>query len=418
MNKYALAALAITAAGTPAAAGTDPWSSTLDRDFAALASKVAPASSSGITVKGFLRSSFVTSDDTLKFNDADSDDFVDGGELQSNDLGGLSINDARLTFVGTLGNFGLTVAIDGTRGTREVTTDEDGAGATAPVTNTLYSDHSAYGQNTSLGTVEMLDAFATYKFNDQLRLQVGRFRTPFLASALRDEDEMLFIDRSLLGTAWAQRDEGIQLSGTFPLGNDASWGYALSAQDGNDSDADKASYAARIHLTPIGSPSRTEGAVGAPNEPALSLGVSYFDDENSALARNGTLSTRDAIAMGIDATFTYGQFCIGGEAVEYNDAFGIEVPGSAGTLTEILVGNRPFSVMASYLIVDGKTPIVELGIRFEDLDDDDKSTIQTIGANWYISGHDAKVQLNFSSADSDEIARQMDVVQIGLSISL
>lgn len=404
MNKYALAALALVASGTSAAAGTDPWSSKLDRDFATLAARVAPESS-GVTVSGFLRSSYTYSKDTLAWDDANNNGTVEAGELDSSDIGGVSIDDARLKFVGTIGNFGLTVAIDGTRQTHD---DVNSTGST------IYDDHGAYGQTGSLtGGVQMLDAFASWKFNDQLRVQAGRFRTPFLASALRDEDEMLFINRSLLGTHWAQRDEGIQLSGEMPLGNNASWGYALAVQNGQDDAGNEQAYSARLHFTPIGSPSRTEGAVGAPNSPSFTVGVAFFDDDND----NGT-DTGDLIAAAVDATFTLGQFAVAAEAVDYNGQFGLEVPNGVGTFTEVVSDSQPFSATFSYRFDDAARPVAEIAVRFEDLDDDEKSTIQTWGLNWFVKEHTAKVQLNYSVADSDDEARNMDVAAIGLTISL
>jgi hypothetical protein len=111
--------------------------------------------------------------------------------------------------------------------------------------------------------------------------------------------------------------------------------------------------------------------------------------------------------------------------VAYNDGIGVTVPdeqepvtGNTGSL--LLAGESPYAGTVSFRIDNPQTnkPMAELALRYEDLDDADTSTVITYGANWYFDGHASKVQINYSKAESDDEARDMDILQVGLTVSI
>lgn len=357
MNKFVLGALALTASSTPCLAGTD-WSE-LDRDLDLLASSLTQAPA-GPTVSGFLRSSY-----------ANSGDFAFGG----NDLGGFSLDDARLMFTGGIANVSVLIEVDGS-------SDGD-------------FGQGVFGQVSGPGVLFVLDAYAAWNITEELRLQMGNFRVPFLASSLRNANNLLFIDRSLLGNDWAGRDLGIEIGGSWDM-----WSFMAAIQNGIDGAGDDLSIAGRIQVTPMGTPAVHEGGLGATGDPTLTVGLGYYNDD-------GTVD--DRVAIGVDASFAVGIFSVSAEFVDYDQGIGLAVP------ADIIADATPWNIVFGVVAIPDQ---LEFGVRYEDLDDDEDTTVVTVGANWYMQGHAAKWQANYSTADSDDAARDGNVIQVGLCVSI
>jgi hypothetical protein len=357
MNKFVLGALALTASSTPCLAGTD-WSD-LDRDLDLLASSLTPAQN-GPTISGWIMSSYMSSSDVM---------------FGGNDLGGFNLDDARLMLNGGIANVSVLLEVDGS-------TDLD-------------FSQGVFGSTSGAGALAVLDAWAAWNITEELRLQMGNFRVPFLASSLRNANMLLFMDRSLLGNAWAGRDLGLQIGGDWGM-----WGFAAAVQNGADAQGDDISLAGRIHVTPMGTPAMHEGGLGATGDPTLTIGAGYYNDD-------GTID--DRVAFAVDAAFSVGIFSVMAEFVDYDQGIGLVVP--ADVITDASPWNIAFGVVA---IPDQ----LEIGVRYEDLDDDEDTTVITLGANWYLQGHAAKWQLNYSTAESDDAAREVDVIQGGLLVSI
>jgi hypothetical protein len=361
MNKFVLGALALTAASTPAMAGDD-WSDT-DHDLAALANSMAPAQS-GATVTGFLRSSY-----------ANSGDFT---TVSGNDLGGFSIDDARLIVTGSIANFSVLIETEGST---------DG-------------DQGVFGQVGGTAALAILDAYAAWNMTEELKLQMGQFRPPFLHSSMVGENNLLFMDRTLLGNQGAFRDQGVGIGGNWGI-----WGFMASLQNGADSAGDDLAIAGRLQVTPMGQMAAHEGALGATGDPSLMVGVGYYQDD-------GTID--DRVAFGVDVYFTTGIFSASAEMVDFDQGIGLVVPDQGGG-TETIADASPWNVSVGIVAMPDQ---LEFGVRYEDLDDDEDTTVVTVGANWYMQGHAAKWQADFSTADSDDTARDGDVIQVGLTVSI
>jgi hypothetical protein len=361
MNKFVLGALALSAASTPclAGTGTDDTSWTgLDRDISTLSSSLAPAGS-GAMVSGFIKTSY-----------ANSGDVTVGG----NDLGGFSIDNARLNISGTVGDYSLFISLEGST--------DPGFGQT-------------FGTTGVGGGVGVLDAIASWNLSDEIKISMGQFRPAFLASSLRSDDSLLFIDRTTQGDVWAFRDQGAMASGNFDQ-----LGWAVSLQNGADGAGNDLVINARVTFTAMGTaPSATEGAYGSSGSQNLTIGVGYYDDDN----------VTDGSAISGDVYFTAGALSASAEVVAYDDGLGFGLP--AGGVT----GQTPWDVVVGYMVVPDQW---EVAVRYEDFDDTDNSNAITAGINYYRSGHAAKWQFNWSTVSSDNTVNEIDMLQLALVASI
>lgn len=359
MNKFVLGALALTAASTPSLAGEADWL-THDRDIESLASSLTQNSGgSTVAVTGFLRSSYAFSSDVTV-------------APTGNDLGGFSIDDARLIVTGSIGKYGVVLEMDGSNDPDFVTTPAGFGTFTG-----------AYGATGSVGAVGVLDAYATFAITDQIKGQIGNFRPAFLASSLRNEDGLLFQDRSFLGQLFAFRDQGVQFSGSFEMLN-----FALAVQNGTDGAGDELAISGRASFTVMGAaPGKTEGALGQGDDTSFTVGVGYYND--------GQLD--DGTAIAVDGQFGMGQLSAGFEFVDLDVDLG---------------DATPFNAQVGFMVVPDEW---EVAARYEDFDSATDTTAITVGVNWYHNGHAAKWHLNYITVTDDVSANELDVVQVGVT---
>jgi hypothetical protein len=356
MNKFVLGSLALAASSTPCLAGSNADYAKLDRDIENLMSSLRPAAT-GASISGFLRSSYKSSGDV---------------SFGGNDLGGFSIDNVRINVDGTVGNYAVHVAAEGAGNFQGI-----------------------FGDVGSTGHLDTIDAFASFPITPEIRGQMGEFRAPFLASALRNEDGFLFIDNTVLGSTWSGRDQGVMVSGTFEM---VSW--AVAAMNGDDSAGDELAFAGRLSFCAMGTTCTQEGSYGANDQTCLTIGAGYYDD--------GNLS--DGTAMCVDGNLTMGALSASFEFVDNGDDFGIGLPASGTTF-----GNTPWDASFGYMFVPDQW---EGAVRYQDFDDDDDSTAITAGVNFYQAGHAAKWQFNYSTISSDNSGNEIDVIQAGLTTSI
>ncbi len=418
MLKIVLGALALTAATTPTLANS--WSTT-DRDLANLSSSLTQ-NASGVSVSGFLRSSYVSWTDVDPDNNATT--------ANSGDIGAFSIDDAQIWVTGSVGDFSVTIQADAASTSEGLFMDRtkltgvgafttDGAKDVTAGTNELI----AYGGNNtpfsvgSLGSLGLLDAYVAWNATEMIKVQMGQFRPAFLASSALNENNMLFINRSRLGAAGAYRSQGLQASASFGMFN-----IAVFAQNGEEvavgSPAvtgvaeNDLSYGARASAQIMGTSSSTEGALGASNDPSLVVGIGFIDDaaQISWLGRTvggtNTYSNNVGECLAFDTTFTMGALSLSAELVD--------ITGSGDAATDS-PDATPFSAAGSFMVIPDQ---LELAIRYEDFDDRDETSWMTYGVNWYLQGHAAKWQINYIDGASDEKFLDSDMVQLGLTVSM
>lgn len=355
MNKFVLSALALTTTGSLAAAGTgsEEWL-TLDRELESLASTLAPQSAPGVTVHGFIKTSY-----------ANSGDVIVGG----NDLGGFNLDNVRLSVEGTVGDFSVFVSTDG-------------SSSLVPGTGTTLLPFVTG----SGGTFGVLDAYASWNINEMLRLTMGQFLVPVLANGLINENHLLFLNHSVQGTVWNSRDTGVMLAGQYDM-----FGFWVSIINGTDGAGDELAYALRAEFYAMGGGvgSTVEGAYGSAQGNRLTIGAGYYNDDGNI---------PDGIAFAVDANFVSGPLSAAAEVVDYDTGFG---------------NNTPFSAQVGFMLVPDQW---EAALRYEDLDTTTDTTVITAGINYYMSGHDAKWQLNYSTTDDDVV--DLDWFALGLTASV
>jgi hypothetical protein len=322
MNKFIFSAIAIAAASSTGFAAGSDWLQ-LDQDIASLNTTM--TSAEGVNVGGLLRNSY-----------------RDGGPI-----GGWAFEDADLFFGGALEEFSWRVSFD------------------------LAS-----------GSLALEDAYVTWGCTDDLSVMWGRFKAPALRSATVDPENMLFIDRSMLGATYDVRDNGVGI-----MGNYSGFGYTFAVQNGGDGTGDDNLLFAHVDYNIGNGVSAIEGAMKAGDEMDGTIGVTYMDMENDGV---------DAV-LAADFAMTMGQLS---GSIEYADGSDDDI--AAG------MGQSPWSLALGYLFADN----MEVAWRYEDMDNTADDTTNTIGLNWYLHGHNAKWQFNYIDAD----AASDQIIAVGLTL--
>jgi hypothetical protein len=261
----------------------------------------------------------------------------------------------------------------------------------------------------SSGTAGLTDAFVKFGLGDSIGVKVGVFNRQFLNSSHIQRNRTVFVDRSYLGRMYSARDAGFALDGAFDR-----IGWEVAFMNGHDGNEDSFQYSAHIDVDILGTSSSSEGGHGAAEGTNLNIGFSYMSDGSDTtahdVANKGATAVGDTLEddqMAIDATFTAGSFGLWMEMVD-QDTDSVSYQGPAGE------GSTPYSVGLSYCFGAD----YELAFRWDDYDNVDNVTRQTVGFNKYISGHDLKWQLNISTGDSDAVspgADEADVITLGIA---
>jgi hypothetical protein len=379
MNKFVIGALAITSAGSLAYAGgaeTKEWSK-LDRDILSLNSASVPGAE--VQFSGFVRVRGAHS------NDVDVDNDPLNGEQE---LRGFGMDNVRVMVDLSQGDFGAHIALDAVQFNE----------------STLVND---------LGNVFVLDAFATAKIAEGWMGQIGRFRAPFLGSALIEENNMLLLDRTFNGQVWDFREEGVQVGAVYDR-----VGFALAVQNGSDGLVNGYRWTGRVTFTPMGAIGNQEGAFGAPSETSFRLAAAYSDDTDDSTGHE-----QDGEAWAVEGNLTQGPFSLHIEMVDYEDDV---TPHSDPNLSTGVINavthvpavgtfhgsETPWSATLGFLV----QPNVELVGRYEDLDDSDDTTATTLGVNVYGAGHNAKFTVQASRLESDDTDKEIDTLAIGVTV--
>jgi hypothetical protein len=367
MNKIVLSALALTTAGSLAAAGTgsEEWL-TLDKEIESLSTTLAPQGT-GLTVNGFIASSWVSSGDI---------------QVGTNDLGGFNMDNIRLSVTGSVGDFTVYVSADG-------------SSSLVPGTGTTYLP-VAFGSGGAFG---VLDAYAAWNINEMLRLTMGQFYVPFVGNGNINENNMLFMNHTTNGVIGSTRDTGLMLNGQYDM-----FGFWVALMNGGDLTGNEYAYNLRGEFYAMGggAGSTVEGAYGSAQGHHMTIGAGYYNDDGAI---------PDDIAFSLDATFTSGPISAYAEIVDFdNGAYATNVVGAT------LGGNRTaWSLQGGFMFVPEKW---EAALRYEDLDTTTSTAVITVGVNYYMGAADTKWQLNYSSTTDDVSANEFDWFGIGLVASV
>jgi len=240
----------------------------------------------------------------------------------------------------------------------------------------------------------LLDAYVDFPLGGQVNGRFGQFKAGLSRSGLMSSGDIFFTTRNLAGTSWSGRAEGFMLSGEFDQ-----LGWSLTIQDGADAGGDDYLMAGKVDFDLMGDgASSNEGAYGGTDAPSATAGIGFWDDGGGAADLDGTLLEFH-----------------GGTNVY---SFGIDMMsvGDGGAPTtngnDILVGadSSPMSVMGTYML---QPDTWELGVRFEDYDDDASERLSVAAVN-YLDGHDLKWTIEYSSTSVGDVDTDILTIQLNL----
>ncbi|QDV09683.1 Phosphate-selective porin O and P [Planctomycetes bacterium Poly30] len=369
MKKLVFGAAALSLTGLAFANDSD-WQA-LDQDIQALSASVQGLEGTGMNIGGRIRTFYNNSGDVTGGTNAQG---------QANDLGGFTVNNARLYAYGT--------------------TAQD-------IGYRLEIDFAGQG---------LLDAYLDIPVGGEITARVGQFRAHVLRESLIDSGNLFFADRSAHASLFAGRSQGLAVMGNFDA-----FDWAVTIQNGGDSVGDELFFAVRAGLDILGEGTDLiEGAYGASEEMEASAGIAYFSDE----------ATDDADGIAVEASLATSQFSAQavilnlGEGVSTSNADGNESYAAGGPFAGGLAAltgfadNTPFAIGGTFMLTEASSDYGawEIGARFQDLDDDNSTRIIDIGANYYADGHNLKYIINWTSFDSDAGASlDGDLIRVGVN---
>lgn len=234
------------------------------------------------------------------------------------------------------------------------------------------------------GELEVYDAYADLELGRHLALRAGRFRAPVSQSALLDENELLFLDRTGIGQLWFERDDGVAL-----LARADRFSAWLAVQNGSDGAGSDPAFTARavLRLFGEGEAPRREGAFDADLGETVYLGLAW--NEDTAQPDSGVLVA--------EASYTFESFSLAGEFLSPQDGF-----------TD---GHDFWNVTASAMLVPERW---EVAARYEDFRDRAEARIWRAGVVRYLRGADTKLQLGLSRLEHPD--SHLDVTALDLTL--
>lgn len=368
MNRFVKTALAIAVAGSAANAGTgdNDWA-TLDSEISGLASSLQP-SQDGMGWAAMIRGVY----------DYSTSDIATGG---GRDVSGVNFKDVDLAFWGNSGAFMYRVSAD-------IDNNEAGLGG---------------GQ----ANFVLEDAFVAWNCGEYFKAMMGQFKPRLLQSGSVDPENLLFINRTVLGSAADFWDMGIQASGNY---DQFSW--YLSVMNGVDGHEKDAAYALRVEWMMNEGAGEIEGATGSSDTLNGTVGLTWVHDDSFSTGTAGQADDTEAFLLDLNGSVS--NFGLGFEVAKTGDTFGAFTDEDYSNLVVPLiidVDSQPWSLTGSYLI----NPEWEVGARYEDLDNatnGDDNTVLSLGANWRRDG--GKWQVQWSDFDGDTL--DGSVFELGYAI--
>jgi hypothetical protein len=357
MKSFALSALALVALSSASAAGEseEDWY-TLDKELELLSANVAAQERPGPTVSAWLKTQYQNSSDIAV-------------PPSGGDLSGFGFQVIRVLVDGSVGDSAeYRISIDG-----------------------------------ATGTMEVLDAYAHLNLATGLGLRVGQMKAEIMFTSIADRDKQILYERSYLGTIFNRRDLGAQLYGHWKA-----FDVYAGVFNGDDEQADELVFNVKGVVTFGGEIVRGQsGGYGVDALPRFSFGAAYVEDT----------TVDDANAVTLEFVGVSGPFWIGLEAAEFGNAFALGQPdqgilGVAGTTVPTVGDTTPWGATVGLGINDSN----ELAFRWDDTDNSSDDKIMTGGYTYYVEGHAAKVQVNFTRIDSS--GPDTDLFTVGLTGSI
>jgi hypothetical protein len=245
------------------------------------------------------------------------------------------------------------------------------------------------------GTPELEDAFARWQHWEGLALTVGQFKPRVLRSASIPPEALLFRERTFLGAALDDWDDGFELGGHYDQ-----WDYWLTLADGANGSGSDHFTSARVEWALYDAAFEDrEGARGAPNHLRALLGVAWFVD--------AALSNSEGGGWGADLALTFGPYSFHGEWAGLDAEFARTIDVFNGYLITLGDGD-PVSATLSRCL----GPEAEVALRFQRADDADDTRSLGFGMDWNPSGGPARFVADLELVEGD--TRDFSLFSLGV----
>lgn len=261
----------------------------------------------------------------------------------------------------------------------------------------------------------VFDAFVDYKYHRDVSVKVGQFFVPFDRLRTVREFALQLADRPRpVAEMTLDRDVGVTVYSDSFLGDASPFAYRLSAFGGGGTNLTSAKkpgglFVARLELRPLGKiDDDSEGDLERRPKPAVAFGIGVATNRNTNRLRSTTGSTftggtTDYVHLAADAVFKWRGFAL---QLEYLKKTSSEESFPSAADPDVLEYTRAGSglvVQASYVF----DPPVEIVGRFSRLwapGGTDPRWIREVrnlgheyaaGVNYYVSGHQLKLQADW-----------------------
>lgn len=294
--------------------------------------------------------------------------------------------------------------------------------------------------STSRSTTQLYDAYITLKQLPWANLRIGQYRTHFGRQEFYSSALLQFVDRGFVAEAFVpnvidRRDQGVTIFSDqekYPVS------YAFGVFNGVGIDmtrlglntpgnANELMYVGRVTADLMGKPGYPEGDLKYSLTPQLAIGASYGYNgglqtnttgpgSNPQVSQaivslgNGRLLNQGIVDIGTagtDFVFKYRGFSLQGEGFFRN----VDTHDHSKR-----IGNATgYYIQGGYFIVPGTIEVVG---RYSYMDPDTRLSQDLItsgvgGLNWYLNGHEHKVQLDYGV-----ITTRLSVADVGRAVSL
>ena len=287
---------------------------------------------------------------------------------------------------------------------------------------------------------QLYDSYLTFRQIPWANLRIGQYRTHFGRQEFFSSALLQFVDRGFVAEAFVpnvidRRDQGVTIFSDqekYPVN------YAFGVFNGvginlnklglsTPGNANELMYVGRITADILGKPGYPEGDLANSQAPQLAVGASYgynggLQTNTTGVGSNNQVSTAmaslgngrllnqgvvDIGTAGVDFVFKYKGFSLQGEGFVRN--VDTHDPSTR-------IGNATgYYVQGGYFVLPEKLEVVG---RWSAMDPDTRTTQDIMtsglgGLNWYLNGHEHKVQLDYGV-----IATRLGAADVGGAVSL
>ncbi|HEY3198251.1 MAG TPA: porin [Nitrospirales bacterium] len=276
--------------------------------------------------------------------------------------------------------------------------------------------------STSRSTTQLYDAYVALGQLSWANLKVGQYRTHFGRQEFVSSALLQFVDRGFVAEAFVpngidRRDQGITVFSdpakhrfNYNMGVFNGVGINLTRLGLNSpSNANELMYVGRVTADVLGKPGYPEGDLAFSATPQFGVGASYgynagLQTNTTGIGSNNQVSTAIA-SLGNGRLLNQGVVNLGTsgiEAVFKYKGLSLQAEGFVRNVDtrdhSKRIGNATgYYVQGGYFLVPRAIEVVG---RYSYMDPDSMRTQDTItsavgGLNWYLSGHEHKLQLDF-----------------------